>query len=90
MAAFVRPDLLTIHFAHPYPGTRYFDQVREHRIPLDSLHAQSEPALNLPGLPAETLQRAARRMLRRHYTRPTTLASLARKGIATIADRAFA
>ncbi len=75
----VRPDLLTIHFAHPYPGTRYHQQVEEQHLRVISPRAQAEPALALPGWSPEALQREAHRMLRRHYMRPSVVASVSRK-----------
>lgn len=76
-----RPDLLTIHFAHPYPGTQYYDDVRAGRIALGSRRAQAEPALAGGELSAERLTERARAITRRHYSRPAVLASLARKSI---------
>ncbi len=76
----VRPDLLTIHFAHPYPGTRYFDDVQAHGAAIASPRAQAEPALAAAGrVTPEFLQSRAREITRRHYRRPAVLASLARK-----------
>lgn len=78
----VRPDLLTIHFAHPYPGTRYWDDVRAEGAALASLRAQAEPALAASDVVTpEYLQRRAREITRRHYARPAVLASLARKSV---------
>lgn len=85
-----RPDLLTIHFAHPYPGTVYWDQVAEQNLSVVSPRAQAEPALAVPGLAPDELQRHARRILRRHYTRPRVLASLAQKALRGGAIRAAA
>lgn len=75
----VRPDLLTIHFAHPYPGTRYYDALQKDHAPVISPRAQAEPALPVNGLSTETLQTFSRRMLLRHYTRPSVIASVTRK-----------
>jgi anaerobic magnesium-protoporphyrin IX monomethyl ester cyclase len=75
----VRPDLITIHFAHPYPGTRYHDDVTTARATFGSPRAQAEPALSSHTLSPPELERRARVMTRRHYTRPAVLASLARK-----------
>ncbi len=75
----VRPDLLTIHFAHPYPGTRYHDEVAAEHAAVVSPRAQAEPALDLAGLSPALLRRAARTMMARHYRRPAVIASLARK-----------
>jgi radical SAM superfamily enzyme YgiQ (UPF0313 family) len=78
----VRPDLLTIHFAHPYPGTPYYDEVMARQVGLVSLRAQAEPAIPLEGITPERLRRRARAMTARHYSRPAVLASLARKAAA--------
>lgn len=75
----VRPDLLTIHFAHPYPGTRYYDALQESRATVMSPRAQAEPALAPAGLSTKELQTFSRRMLLRHYSRPTVIASVTRK-----------
>jgi hypothetical protein len=40
----VRPDLLTIHFAHPYPGTPYYEEVAAQRR-RSFRWAQAEPAM---------------------------------------------
>jgi anaerobic magnesium-protoporphyrin IX monomethyl ester cyclase len=77
----VRPDLLTIHFAHPYPGTRYHDDVTAARASLGSPRAQAEPALASHTLSPGELERRARAIARRHYLRPAVLASLARKSL---------
>jgi len=76
-----RPDQLTIHFAHPYPGTRYYDDVAAARVALGSPRAQAEPALSGGELSAEFLSKRARAITRRHYSRPAVLASLARKSL---------
>lgn len=83
-----RPDLLTIHFAHPYPGTRYYEDVREAGIRLDSLRAQAEPALGEAGVSPVALRRAARRLLLRHYGDPRVHASITRKAARLLWDRA--
>lgn len=75
----VRPDLLTIHFAHPYPGTPYYDEVQQGAVAIASPRAQAEPALGNSRLSPEFLQARARAITRRHYLRPAVLASLARK-----------
>ena len=77
----VRPDLLTIHFAHPYPGTQYYDDVMAERVALGSRRAQAEPALAGGELSPERLSLRARAITRRHYRRPAVLASLARKSL---------
>jgi anaerobic magnesium-protoporphyrin IX monomethyl ester cyclase len=78
--ASARPDLLTIHFAHPYPGTRYWDDVAAAEARVASPRAQAEPALGEAALSPSFLQRRAREITSRHYRRPAVLASLARKG----------
>ncbi|MCA9505680.1 MAG: radical SAM protein [Spirochaetaceae bacterium] len=77
----VRPDLLTVHFAHPYPGTRYHDEVRALGLHVRSPRAQAEPAFGTPALAVATLERFARRMLVRHYASPRVWRSLASKGL---------
>ena len=71
----IRPDLLTIHYAHPYPGTEYYRQVSEHMSP--GLHisprAQSEPAMAISSLSAEQIHSHGRRMVRRHRRRSSTI-----------------
>jgi len=75
----VRPDLLTIHFAHPYPGTPYFDAVAARQAAVVSPHAQAEPALDVGGVSPALLRRAARAMAARHYRRPAAILSVVRK-----------
>ncbi len=77
----VRPDLVTIHFAHPYPGTVYHRQVKGDRptLTLVSTRAQAEPAIELKGLDSARLRLFAKQELRRHYRRPAVLLSLASK-----------
>lgn len=86
----VRPDLLTVHFAHPYPGTRYHAEVRAEGIRLESLEAQSTPAFAPIALSTEALRRAANRMLFRHYRDPRVLGGLVRKGSRLLFDRVMA
>lgn len=83
----VRPDLLTVHFAHPYPGTRYHDEVRAAGIRLESFEAQATPAFSTAALSRAQLDDAARRMLTNHYRDPRALVSLARKGARLVLDR---
>ncbi|MEZ4281440.1 MAG: radical SAM protein [Myxococcota bacterium] len=85
----VRPDLLTIHFAHPYPGTRYHAQVRAAGRRIESVEAQSTPAFATGGLSREALERAAREMLFRHYLDPRVVASIARKSARLAVDRSW-
>lgn len=82
----VRPDLLTVHYAHPYPGTPYHDEVAASRELVVSRRAQAEPALAPAALPAAALRRFARRLRRRHYADPRVLASVARKAGALALD----
>ncbi len=76
-----RPDLLTIHFAHPYPGTVYAADVAQHNVSISSPRAQAEAAFDCEGLSADTLNKSARRMLARHYARPRVLTSVATKAL---------
>ena len=78
----VRPDLLTIHFAHPYPGTPYYDDVMAEQVAIASLRAQAEPALAIPEVTPQQLRRCARAITARHSGRPAVLASVARKSAA--------
>lgn len=85
----VRPDLLTIHFAHPYPGTKYFDDFVSAKGSLHSVRAQAEPAHDATGVSGATLRSRATRMLRTHYARPSVLFSLLRKGLPLALARSF-
>lgn len=76
----IRPDLLTVHFAHPYPGTKYYSDVASTNATILSLRAQAEPALNSPGVSAQEVALSARRWLLQHYTRPSVIRSLVTKG----------
>ncbi len=75
----LRADLLTVHFAYPYPGTVYYDETRDLRFEVESERAQAEVALSLPGVSVAALKEASSTMLREHYRRPRVLLSLARK-----------
>ncbi|MFK7894676.1 MAG: radical SAM protein [Myxococcota bacterium] len=79
-----RPDLLTLHFAHPYPGTPYSEDISEieglQRSPRHTDHAQARPALQTAELSLMDLEKAAAGMRRRHYADPRVLLSIARKG----------
>ena len=77
----IRPDLLTIHFAHPYPGTKYYEEFNQSSFKVISSHAQAEPATATEALSPDFLKSAAKKMLIKHYARPSVLFSLARKGI---------
>lgn len=72
-----RPDLLTLHFAHPYPGTRYHDDVSAAGAAIVDRRAQAEPALAV--LEIDALHDWARKTRRSHYARPRVAFSLARK-----------
>jgi radical SAM superfamily enzyme YgiQ (UPF0313 family) len=74
-----RPDLLTLYYAHPYPGTPYYDAAMAHRATPVSPRAQAEPALVPEGAGLATLRRHALMMTVRHYADPRVMASLARK-----------
>lgn len=80
----IRPDLLTIHFAHPYPGTRYYEDIQGYLGNVVSLKAQAEPALPTQSLTPARLKSAARKMLINHYSRPKVIYSLIKKGIKLI------
>ncbi|MEZ4752787.1 MAG: radical SAM protein [Bdellovibrionota bacterium] len=75
----IRPDLITIHFAHPYPGTQYYEDVKQVDVKLLSLKAQSEPALETKTLSLKQLKSASRRILLKHYLRVSVIFSLSRK-----------
>lgn len=86
----IRPDLLTVHFAHPYPGTKYYSDVIKAGTEILSKRAQAEPAHNSVGVSAVELERVARKWLLRHYTRPNVIRSLSTKGIKLIGRRTAA
>lgn len=75
----ITPDLLTIHYAHPYPGTNYYNEVHASGSEVLSLRAQAEPATTCNGISIKELQRSAKMMLIRHYLRPKVLFSLTKK-----------
>jgi anaerobic magnesium-protoporphyrin IX monomethyl ester cyclase len=75
----IRPDLLTVHFAHPYPGTPYYEAVMREGKEVVSLKAQATPALHLATLSTKDIQRKARWMLIRHYATPSVIFSLLKK-----------
>jgi radical SAM superfamily enzyme YgiQ (UPF0313 family) len=78
----IRPDLITVHYAHPYPGTRYYEAVQAAGYRAESYKAQAEPAFSLPGLSDVALKQYGASLLRRHYLQPRVLFSLLKKGIA--------
>jgi radical SAM superfamily enzyme YgiQ (UPF0313 family) len=74
------PDLLTIHYAHPYPGTAYYDQVLRNvssNVQI-SPRAQAEPAFAMSHLSAEHIHERGKAMLRQHRRRPFVLFSVIR------------
>jgi anaerobic magnesium-protoporphyrin IX monomethyl ester cyclase len=75
----VRPDLLTLYWAAPYPGTRYFDEVAASGLLHSAAQAQASAALEPPGLPTKVIRRRALAMTAKHYARPQVLLSLGRK-----------
>lgn len=83
-----RPDLLTVQYAQPYPGTRYHDELVSLGVAFSARDAQAAPALADHGVPAARLRRVAEAMLTRHYADPRVLASTARKMAPLLADRA--
>lgn len=83
----IRPDLVTIHFAHPYPGTKYFEEFRKSGVQLLSPHAQAEPAAPSMGVTIDELKAHARSMLVKHYLRPQVVLSILKKGAVLIIRR---
>ncbi len=75
----VRPDLLTLNWAHPYPGTRYYEEVKRSGLAFRPERAQAAAALEPPGISLRALRRSALALTARHYLRPAVVASLARK-----------
>ncbi|MBX7137311.1 MAG: radical SAM protein [Oligoflexia bacterium] len=76
----IRPDLITLHYAHPYPGTAYYQAVKEAGLAGQIAEkAQAEPAVDLPGLSAAELSAFGRKLLLQHYIRPSVVGSLVRK-----------
>ena len=75
----IRADLLTVHFAHPYPGTEYYKLIQESGVKITSLLAQSSPAFSLPQLSTKILRSLARRIIIRHYLRPSVVFSILSK-----------
>jgi anaerobic magnesium-protoporphyrin IX monomethyl ester cyclase len=74
----IRPDLLTVHYAHPYPGTEYYRQVLESlgsEVQI-SPRAQAEPAIAISHLSATHIHKEGRKLLRRHRRRPSVIFSL--------------
>ncbi len=76
----IRPDLLTIDYAHPYPGTEYYQQnlksfSSEVQI---SRRAQAEPAIAISHLSPAQIHERGRKLLRQHRRRPSVVFSLAR------------
>lgn len=75
-------DLITVHYAHPYPGTKYFDDVKGSRDTLRKPFAQAKPAHEIGALSKEQIERWGRRMLATHYLRPRPWISIAKKALA--------
>ena len=75
----IRPDLLTIHYAHPYPGTRYYQDAIESGLVVVSKKAQAEPASSVAGLSSKEIEKFAQARLLRHYLRIPVVMSIARK-----------
>ncbi|MBL8950520.1 MAG: radical SAM protein [Myxococcaceae bacterium] len=74
-----RPDLLTVYWAHPYPGTAYHRQLEELGIVSRSQHAQAEPALEPHAISTAEVRRWVKRLLRAHHLRPSVLWSVLKK-----------
>lgn len=77
----IRPDLLTVHFAHPYPGTRYHQDVLNAQSLVLSKRAQAEPATEGDGVTDDMLRKAAKGILVRHYLRLSVVWSILKKVI---------
>jgi anaerobic magnesium-protoporphyrin IX monomethyl ester cyclase len=75
----LRPDLLTLHYAYPYPGTSYYNASLEAGVNVISLYAQAEPAFNLDNLTAKEIINYGNKMLTRHYLRPQVVANITNK-----------
>jgi radical SAM superfamily enzyme YgiQ (UPF0313 family) len=75
----VRPDLLTLYWAAPYPGTTYFDEVMAAGLGLTQAKAQAAAAIEPPALSTRLIRRRAQVMTARHYGRPAVWGALARK-----------
>jgi anaerobic magnesium-protoporphyrin IX monomethyl ester cyclase len=75
----VRPDLLTLYWAAPYPGTAYFEEVKAAGLLSTAKQAQASAALEPPGISTRDIKRRALLMTAKHYTRPGVVASLTRK-----------
>jgi radical SAM superfamily enzyme YgiQ (UPF0313 family) len=75
------PDLVTVHYAHPYPGTDYYNTIQNEllSIKIDAGGAQAKPALALPTMSVAELNRWGKAILRSHYSRPRSLFSLTKK-----------
>ncbi len=81
----VDPDLLTVYFAHPYPGTTYYNEVREAGVLPNPTRAQAEAAFRPEQLERREVERFARTLIASHYTRPRTVIRLATKAGPTLA-----
>lgn len=77
----IRPDLITIHFAHPYPGTKYYNDVKKINLKVLSKKAQSEPAHATNSLSLKFLNKSEKKILVKHYFRASTLMSLLKKTV---------
>ncbi|MCB0329838.1 MAG: radical SAM protein [Bdellovibrionales bacterium] len=75
----IRPDLVTVHFTHPYPGTVYYEEFVKQAIPLLSQRAQAMPAHECSSISIARLGAHAEKIRREHYRRPSVLFSLAKK-----------
>ncbi|MCB0310410.1 MAG: radical SAM protein [Bdellovibrionales bacterium] len=75
----IAPDLITLHYAHPYPGTKYYEEVKNLGISFSRERAQAAAAFVPPALKPGQLEKYGRRMLVSHYSRPKVLFSIGRK-----------
>lgn len=78
----IRPDLITVHFAHPYPGTVYYDQVQEVKQSIKLINAnqaQSAPAIETAVLSQKYLLKISRKIQLSHYLRPQVILKIVKK-----------
>ncbi|MGD8369185.1 MAG: radical SAM protein [Desulfobacterales bacterium] len=70
-------DIGQFYAASPFPGTALFGEAREKGwLQADGAGSQSRSAMDLPGLPAETVDAFRRLAFRRFYLRPRVMARL--------------
>lgn len=74
-----RPDLISVFFAHPYPGTPYYRMVLETGRQVKATFAQSKPAFDTDNLQRSELVILARKLIARHYFSVPVLFSITKK-----------